>query len=109
MLASPPIKHGEFGVDSEEDDSQIDMTEEYTEKEQLLPQEWKDIEAQPILLSPDAPPSPTAPAEYRVPARTKYLYLALYFGLNLTLTLFNKAVLGKVCPFRSTVFPCLAC
>ena len=36
-------------------------------------------------------------AEYSVPARTKYIYLGLYFGLNLGLTLFNKAVLGKVC------------
>ena len=36
-------------------------------------------------------------AEYSVPAATKYTYLALYFGLNLGLTLFNKAVLGKVC------------
>ena len=34
-------------------------------------------------------------AEYSVPARTKYLFLGLYFGLNLSLTLFNKAVLGK--------------
>ena len=39
--------------------------------------------------------------EYHIPTSTKYLYLALYFGLNLTLTLYNKAVLGKV---RS---PCL--
>lgn len=34
--------------------------------------------------------------EYSIPATTKYLYLSLYFGLNLTLTLFNKAVLGQV-------------
>ena len=34
--------------------------------------------------------------EYSIPTRTKYLYLSLYFGLNLTLTLFNKAVLGQV-------------
>lgn len=34
--------------------------------------------------------------EYSIPTRTKYLYLGLYFGLNLTLTLFNKAVLGQV-------------
>ena len=35
-------------------------------------------------------------AEYQVAARTKYTYLGLYFGLNLGLTLFNKAILGKV-------------
>ena len=38
-------------------------------------------------------------AEYKVPARVKYTYLGLYFGLNLGLTLFNKAILGKVCRF----------
>lgn len=35
-------------------------------------------------------------AEYQVPARTKYFFLGVYFGLNLGLTLFNKAVLGHV-------------
>ena len=35
--------------------------------------------------------------EYGVATRTKYLYLGLYFALNLTITLYNKAVLGKVC------------
>lgn len=34
--------------------------------------------------------------EYSIPTKTKYFYLSLYFGLNLTLTLFNKAVLGQV-------------
>ena len=28
--------------------------------------------------------------------RTKYAWLALYFSLNLALTLYNKAVMGKV-------------
>lgn len=40
-------------------------------------------------------PTQVAP-EYTVPASTKYTYLALYFSLNLLLTLYNKAVLGKV-------------
>ena len=31
--------------------------------------------------------------------RTKYAWLALYFSLNLALTLYNKAVMGKV-PMR---------
>lgn len=35
--------------------------------------------------------------EYTIPSSTKYVYLALYFILNLVLTLYNKAVLGKVC------------
>lgn len=51
-----------------------------------------DIEAQTRLASSHA----IAP-EYDTPTSTKYLYLALYFILNLTLTLYNKAVLGKVC------------
>lgn len=34
-------------------------------------------------------------AEYGVPAKQKYFFLGLYFALNLSLTLFNKAVLGK--------------
>lgn len=38
-----------------------------------------------------------SPAEYRIPTTTKYLYLSLYFALNLGLTIYNKAVLGKVC------------
>ena len=36
-------------------------------------------------------------AEYYIPPTTKYHYLGLYFALNLGLTLYNKAILGKVC------------
>ena len=36
-------------------------------------------------------------AEYQVPTSTKYLFLAVYFTLNLALTICNKLVLGKVC------------
>lgn len=35
-------------------------------------------------------------AEYYVPLRTKYLYLSLYFALNVALTIYNKVILGKV-------------
>ena len=35
-------------------------------------------------------------AEYHIPTSTKYLYLCLYFALNLSLTIYNKALLGKV-------------
>lgn len=35
--------------------------------------------------------------EYQIPTSTKYLYLAVYFALNLALTIYNKYVLGKVC------------
>ena len=53
--------------------------------------ELDDIEAQMLLKSK----SGVAP-EYSIPTSTKYMYLALYFTLNLVLTLYNKAVLGKV-------------
>lgn len=36
-------------------------------------------------------------AEYSIATSTKYLYLSLYFALNLALTIYNKAVLGRVC------------
>jgi len=34
-------------------------------------------------------------SEYNVPARTKVAYLSIYFLLNVSLTIYNKAVLGK--------------
>ena len=56
-----------------------------------------DVEAQnrPNKLG-DSTSSPVAPAEYRVAARTKFLYLAGWFALNLTLTIYNKALLNGV-------------
>ena len=49
-------------------------------------------------------------AEYHIPTSTKYVYLGLYFALNLALTIYNKVVLGKVhqpphplTPFYSTI------
>ena len=50
-----------------------------------------DVEAQ----SPSRSIRVIAP-EYSIPTKTKSLYLGLYFALNLALTLYNKAVLGKV-------------
>ena len=38
-----------------------------------------------------------AATEYQTPTSTKYLYLGFYFALNLTLTIYNKYILGKVC------------
>ena len=55
--------------------------------------EYNDLESQKTLKGTV---SGKHAAEYSVPATTKYSYLGLYFGLNLGLTLFNKAVLGKV-------------
>ena len=35
-------------------------------------------------------------AEYSIPTRTKLAYLSVYFLCNVLLTIYNKAVLGKV-------------
>ena len=34
--------------------------------------------------------------EYRIPTGTKLAYLSVYFLCNISLTIYNKAVLGKV-------------
>lgn len=34
--------------------------------------------------------------EYSIPTRTKLAYLSVYFLCNVLLTIYNKAVLGKV-------------
>ena len=63
-----------------------------------LRKEYGDLEAQK---------QPNRPAEQQVSYRKKLLFLAVYFVLNLALTLSNKAVLGKV--RLSTIYhPCLS-
>ena len=53
-----------------------------------------DIEAQSDRRdATPSKPATTAPAEYAVPTRTKLLFLAGWFGLNLVLTIYNKALL----------------
>jgi hypothetical protein len=37
-----------------------------------------------------------AETEYQVPTEKKLAYLSVYFFLNVSLTIYNKAVLGKV-------------
>lgn len=55
----------------------------------------QDVEAQGLLAEKSlAAALPTAAAEYSVQTRTKLIYLAAYFCLNLVLTIYNKAVLG---------------
>lgn len=51
----------------------------------------KGVRGKPILLSP------RLDSEYSVPATTKFAYLSVYFLCNVGLTIYNKAVLGKVC------------
>ena len=53
----------------------------------------RELEAQPDLYSTTTPP------EDLVPRRTKITFVALYFFLNLSLTLSNKSVLSKVSAF----------
>ncbi|KAI9712175.1 MAG: UAA transporter [Chrysothrix sp. TS-e1954] len=48
----------------------------------------------PSSVSLSLPIDPTSGAEYHVSTSTKLTYLAVWFILNLTLTLYNKAVLG---------------
>ena len=56
-----------------------------------------DVEAQPTpCVSTDSHSSSPVALEYRIPASRKLAYLALYFLLNLSLTIYNKAVLGSV-------------
>jgi hypothetical protein len=55
-----------------------------------------DIEAQPILKSEPANEPPPIATEYRTNLSTKLIYLGGYFLLNLSLTLYNKALLNTV-------------
>jgi hypothetical protein len=54
-----------------------------------------DLEAQATEKRTPLVPA-KAETEYNVPAATKVAYLSVYFLLNVSLTIYNKAVLGKV-------------
>lgn len=85
-----------LGSDTEDDEEQnIDATDRLLSKESDTLQ---DLEAQSPVPAPAGPVN----AEYRVPTRTKLAYLGGYFFLNLALTIYNKAVLGKVRERKST-------
>ena len=88
MAEKSPYPDSSYGSGDERTNSQ----DSRIEKETLVIK--SDIEAQNRHVRTQSIAS-IAP-EYQIPTNTKYLYLALYFGLNLTLTLYNKAVLGKV-------------
>ena len=111
MGSSPPTKHGELGLTSDEErySSDSTSTQHLLEKEKGFGMsEPQDLESQQLPIPKDTESGKHA-AEYSVPAKTKYLFLGLYFGLNLSLTLFNKAVLGKVSwRCRQTVSDALA-
>ena len=95
MAEKNPYHDSSYGSEDERTNSQDSRME--TETLTLK----SDVEAQNRQAKAQSTATTIAP-EYQIPTSTKYLYLALYFGLNLTLTLYNKAVLGKV---RS---PCLS-
>jgi hypothetical protein len=57
-----------------------------------------DVEAQVATgtSQPSSPGSPSLASEYRVSTWTKLGHLALYFLCNVSLTLYNKMILGTV-------------
>ncbi|SMQ54282.1 unnamed protein product [Zymoseptoria tritici ST99CH_3D7] len=59
----------------------------------LAKEEPRDIEAQQQFEQLSLPQTPTTPMEYSVSTNRKFLYLGLYFLLNLSVTLSNKALL----------------
>ncbi len=60
-----------------------------------------DLEAQrPARLTPATKSSQTE-SEYAVTTWTKVTYLAIYFLCNVSLTIYNKLILGKVSSLRS--------
>ncbi|CAF9923420.1 UAA transporter [Imshaugia aleurites] len=87
MAEKSPYHDSSYGSEDERTNSQ----DSRMDKETLGIK--SDVEAQNRHVR--AQSAATIAPEYQIPTSTKYLYLALYFGLNLTLTLYNKAVLGK--------------
>ena len=93
MMRSPPPSY-EQSVIAED---LTDTTLAHVSEKMALLQSDSDVEAAaPYRPSTDDPSSGKHAAEYQIPARVKYSYLAVYFSLNLGLTLFNKIILGKV-------------
>ncbi|CAD6564941.1 MAG: UAA transporter [Alectoria sarmentosa] len=87
MAEKSPYHDSSYGSEDEKTNSQDSRMENQTLAIK------SDVEAQTRHLRTQS--TGTIAPEYQIPTSTKYLYLALYFGLNLTLTLYNKAVLGK--------------
>ena len=57
--------------------------------------ELDDVESQKAPFE-SSTPRPLTGAEYAVPTSKKVAFLTLYFFFNLSLTIYNKAVLGRV-------------
>ena len=87
----------QYGSDSERASSSVDekdsLEHSASESASSLLLDARELEAQPELHSTPTPP------EDLVSRRTKITFVALYFFLNLSLTLSNKSVLSKVSAF----------
>jgi hypothetical protein len=71
--------------------------DETPEKDSARNSTTDDVEAQPILkLSTSVDNTARLATEYRTSMSTKLIHLASYFLLNLSLTLYNKALLNNV-------------
>lgn len=78
---------------SESDETLLDEEMSYQNLHKV-----EDIESQPISNQEfkEKPAVLPVAAEYTIPTQKKMIYLSVYFGLNLGLTLYNKALLGNV-------------
>ncbi|TKA66939.1 hypothetical protein B0A55_10723 [Friedmanniomyces simplex] len=85
-LASPSFEKGKY--DSHGKPSSDFSTSEFSHS--LLQQDARKLEAQV-----DLPPTQRVPAERQASLSKKLVFLASYFFLNLSLTVSNKAILGK--------------
>jgi hypothetical protein len=88
-----PKEWNDSSTNSESDDTLLDEELNYQSLHKM-----EDIESQPILNDGYKDKTPTLPVatEYGIPTQKKLIYLSVYFGLNLGLTLYNKALLGNV-------------
>ncbi len=87
-------------------DVKTDTSSEETGKDRC--QSPSDVESQLFEDENRQDPLPVKPAglEYAISTKVKFLYLGIYFFLNLSLTIYNKTVLGRVCsPKSSTYWP----
>lgn len=88
-----PQEWNNSSTTSESDETLLDDEMSYQNLHKV-----EDIEAQPILNQEFKDKTAVVPvaAEYTIPTQKKLIYLSVYFGLNLGLTLYNKALLGNV-------------
>lgn len=80
-----PDTNGIAPVDGIKDEKELERYSEDTAS---------DLESQPLVDEKAQSQSPQHAAEYDVETRKKLIYLTGYFALNLTLTIYNKALLG---------------